>query len=114
MDRYVAALVHGLRTFGKEMTSMKRYVVVLTVLTWLALPLVAAADDQTVPPEANWSATPPARTQVDAGQLMELLVRKGMLTPIDQSGLTQPPVAAPANNLREMDRQHGNAHATAP
>jgi hypothetical protein len=45
---------------------------------------------------------------------MELLVRKGMLTPIDQSELTQSAVAAPANNLREMDRQRGSEYATTP
>lgn len=92
---------------------MKRYVVFLIVLAWLSLPLAAAAD-QTLPPEANWTPTPPAQIQVDAGQLMELLVRKGMLTPVDQSELTQSSVAAPANNPREMDRQRDSEYATAP
>jgi hypothetical protein len=93
---------------------MQRYVVVLMVLSLLSLPLVAGADDQTIPPETKWTPTPPIRTQVDADQLMELLVRKGVLTPTDQSGLTQSPGRVPANDLRETDRQHGSEHATAP
>jgi hypothetical protein len=96
------------------MTPMQRYVVVLLVLTLFSLPLVARADDQTIPPEVNWSATPPTQTKVDAGQLMELLVRKGLLTPLDQNELTQSPVRAPANDTREMDRQHGNEYTTTP
>lgn len=93
---------------------MKRYVVVLMVLTSLSLPLLAGADETVMPPEANWTPTPPARTKVDASQLVELLVRKGVLTPTEQNELTQSPVRAPANGLREMDRQHGSEYATTP
>ena len=93
---------------------MKRYVLALMILMLLALPLIAGADDQTIPPEANWTPTPPASSKVDARELMEVLVRKGLLTPIDQSELTQSPVAIPAKELREMDRQHGSEYATAP
>lgn len=93
---------------------MKRYVLVLMVLTLLSLPLMAGADDQTIPPEANWTPTPPASAKVDARELMEMLVRKGLLTPIDQSKLTQSPVVIPAEKLREMDHLHGSEYATAP
>ncbi len=93
---------------------MQRYIVVLLVLTLFSLPLVARADDQTIPPEANWSVTPPSQTKIDAGQLMEMLVRKGLLTPLDQNALTQSPVSAPANDTRDMDRQHGNEYMTTP
>lgn len=86
---------------------MKRYVVVVMVLTWLVLPLMAGAGDQSIPPEANWTPTPPYRATVDATRLTEMLVRKGLLTPIDQSGLVQSPVGTPTKNLREMDRQDG-------
>jgi hypothetical protein len=83
-------------------------------LASLLLPLVALADDMTMPPEANWSPTPPARPKVDAGQLMELLVRKGVLTPIEQNELTRSEVATPARDPKEMDRQHGIEYATSP
>jgi hypothetical protein len=82
---------------------MKRYVVVLMVLTLLSLPLMAGADDQTIPPEANWTPTPPYGSSVDAKELMEVLVRKGLLVPADQSQLIQSPVAIPTKDLREMD-----------
>lgn len=86
---------------------MKRYVVVLMVLTLLSLPLMAGADDQTIPPEANWTPTPPASSTVNARELMEVLVRKGLLAPIDQSQLTQSPVVITTEDLREMDIKNG-------
>jgi hypothetical protein len=86
---------------------MKRYVLVLMVLTLLSLPLIAGADDQTIPPEANWTPTPPASPTVNARELVEVLVRKGLLAPIDQSQLTQSPVVISTEDLREMDIQDG-------
>jgi hypothetical protein len=86
---------------------MKHYVVVLMVLTLLSLPLMAGADDQTIPPEANWTPTPPASSTVNARELMEVLVRKGLLAPIDQSQLTQSPVVITTEDLREMDIKNG-------
>ena len=52
---------------------MKRYVLILMVLTLLSLPFMAGADDQTIPPEANWTPTPPASSTVNAKELMEVL-----------------------------------------
>jgi hypothetical protein len=86
---------------------MKRYMLVLMVLTLLSLPLMALADDQTIPPEANWTPTPPASPTVNARELVEVLVRKGLLAPIDQSQLTQSPVVISTEDLREMDIQDG-------
>lgn len=86
---------------------MKRYVVALMVLTGLVLPLMAGAGDQNIPPEANWTPTPPYRATVDADQLTEMLVRKGLLTPIDRHGLMQSPVMPAIEYPREMDRQDG-------
>jgi hypothetical protein len=77
------------------------------VLTGLAFPLVAGAGDQSIPPEANWTPTPPYRSAVDAAQLTEMLVRKGILTPIDQRGLMQSPAAPAREYPREMDHQDG-------
>jgi hypothetical protein len=89
------------------MTVMKRYVVALMVLTGLVIPLMAWADDQSIPPEANWTPTPPYRSTVDAAQLTEILVRKGVLTPIDHRGLMQSSVVPAREYPREMDRQDG-------
>jgi hypothetical protein len=86
---------------------MKRFVLVLMVLTLLSLPFMAGADDQTIPPEANWTPTPPASSTVNAKELMEVLVRKGLLAPVDQSQLTQSPVVISTEDLREMDIQNG-------
>jgi hypothetical protein len=93
---------------------MKRVFTVLAVLTALALPMIAVADETVIPPEANWTPTPPARPRVDAVQLMDLLVRKGVLTPVDQAHLTQSGVVTPPAERREMDRQDGLDLATSP
>jgi hypothetical protein len=93
---------------------MRRYVVILMVLTLLSLPLVAGADDTTIPPEANWTPTPPASTKVDAAQLTEMLVRKGLLTPIEHSELTRSSAVKSAEDHRKMDRQDGREYATSP
>lgn len=93
---------------------MKRFVVVVMVLTFLSMPLVAVADETPIPPEANWTPTPPARKSIDAGQLMELLVRKGVLTSIDQSELGQSQVATPTKDLQELDHQNGIEYTSAP
>jgi len=56
----------------------------------LTAPMIAGADDQTIPPEANWTPTPPARQTVDVVQLASLLVEKGMITPREYAQLTHP------------------------
>jgi hypothetical protein len=60
---------------------MKRILVILAIVVSLVVPVVAMADDQTIPPEANWTPTPLARQTVDVNQLASLLVEKGMITP---------------------------------
>ena len=62
----------------------------------LATPLMASADGQTVPPEANGTPTPPARAPVDVHQLTRVLVDKGVITPGEYRQLTQPQASAPA------------------
>jgi hypothetical protein len=44
---------------------MKRKLMVLAMLAVLALPLMVRADETVIPPEANWTPTPPARPTVD-------------------------------------------------
>jgi hypothetical protein len=87
---------------------MKRVITMMAVLAALALPMAAGADDNPIPPEANWTPTPPARSMVDAAQLTDLLVEKGVLTPGDQAHLSRPAVVMPRSERRNMDR-HDNA-----
>jgi hypothetical protein len=75
---------------------MKRYVVVLMVLTLFSLPLVVGAEETVIPPEANWTPTPPARPTVDLVQLVQLLVAKGVITDQEYAQLTQPQMSSPS------------------
>jgi hypothetical protein len=74
---------------------MKRKLMVLAMLTVLALPLLVWADETVIPPEANWTPTPPARQSVDLVQLTQLLVAKGVITDQDYANLTQPRLSSP-------------------
>jgi hypothetical protein len=68
---------------------MKRYILVLLALMLLTVPLVAGADDQGWMP-AEWNPRPPARPTIDLGQLMQLLVIKGVISDQEYVQLTQP------------------------
>lgn len=80
---------------------MKRYGVTFAALALLALPLMAGAQPTTIPPQANWTAYPPAQGAVDATRLLELLVKKEVITPQEAAQLTQPQAAMPARPSRE-------------
>jgi hypothetical protein len=58
---------------------MRRTLILMMLMTCaaLAMPVVATGDDQTIPPEAHWTPTPPARSTVDVNRLVSLLVDKG-------------------------------------
>jgi hypothetical protein len=75
---------------------MRRTLMTLMLFAALAMPVVAVADDQNIPHEANWTPTPPARWTVDTVQLVSLLVEKGMITPQEYAQLTQPQSSAPS------------------
>jgi hypothetical protein len=79
---------------------MRRILLMVMIGAVLAMPMLATADDQTVPPEANWTPTPPARSAVDVNQLASLLVDKGMITPQEYSQLTQPQASSPSQPSR--------------
>ena len=66
----------------------------------LAMSGLAMADDQTRPPEANGTPTPPARSAVDVNQLAGVLVAKGVITPREYTQLTQSQTASPAPHRR--------------
>ena len=74
---------------------MMRYILVLMALMFLAVPLVVGADDQGwMPP--TWNPTPPAQPSIDLGQLMQLLVTKGVISDQEYAQLTQPQSSSPA------------------
>ncbi len=87
---------------------MKRHLVILAALALLAIPLMVRAEDggneSAIPPEMHWTPYPPAGKTVDSEmvQLLDLLVKQGVITPQDQSRLTQPQSATPAGVADEM------------
>jgi hypothetical protein len=90
---------------------MKRYMLVLMALMLLAVPLVVGADDQGWMP-AEWNPTPPARQTIDLGQLMQLLVTKGVISEQEYVQLTQPQPSSAAQpgqaKVRTWDEVYRN------
>jgi hypothetical protein len=76
------------------MMAMKRYGVVLLMITLLALPLMVRAEETVIPPELNWTPTPPARPSVDLVQLVQLLVSKGVISDQEYAQLTTPQMSS--------------------
>jgi hypothetical protein len=79
---------------------MRRIVMLVMLWAALAMPGLAVADDQPIPPEAHRSPTPPARSMVDVNQLTRVLVEKGIITPHEYAQLTRPQAASPAQHRR--------------
>jgi hypothetical protein len=75
---------------------MRRILLMSMMLALLAMPVMATADDQTIPPEANWTPTPPAEQTVDTGRLASLLVEKGMITRQEYAQLPHPQSSSPS------------------
>jgi hypothetical protein len=76
--------------------NFRRWMGALTAIALLAAwPALVRADETRIPPEANWTPTPPARRTVDPVQLAELLKEKGVLTDQDYAHLTLPRLSAP-------------------
>ncbi len=69
---------------------MKKSGAILIVMTLLLLPLWVGADETTIPPEMNWTPTPPARTTIDLVHLAQLLVAKGVISDQEYAQLIQP------------------------
>lgn len=96
---------------------MKRVLVSFAVLALLALPVVVRADDDgesTIPPQMQWTPYPPAREIVDTVQLMELLVKKGVITPLEQAWLTRFHPATPGGESRDMMPGPDASYVTRP
>jgi hypothetical protein len=75
---------------------MRRTLLMLMMFALLAMPVMATADDQTIPPEAHWTPTPPAEQTVDMVRLVSLLVGKGMITTQEYAQLTHPQSSSPS------------------
>ncbi|MGH8065986.1 MAG: hypothetical protein ACRERE_12305 [Candidatus Entotheonellia bacterium] len=75
---------------------MKRSLVIFAALALLALPVIVGAEETRIPPETNWTPTPPAQRTVDPAQLVELLREKGVITTQDYAQLTRPQLSAPS------------------
>jgi hypothetical protein len=73
---------------------MKRYLVIGAMLAMLTMPVMVGAEESTwIPPELNWSPTPPASGLVDASGMTALLANlanRGVITPQEQAQLMQP------------------------
>jgi hypothetical protein len=93
---------------------MKRWLVIAAVLAVLALPLMGWADETPIPPEMHWTPYPPARGIVDAARLTDLLVKKGLMTSVEQSQLTQPSAVSPGSMPRGLDRKEAGDAAISP
>jgi hypothetical protein len=69
----------------------------LTAIALCAVwPALVGAEQTVIPPEANWTPTPPARSTVDLSQLVRLLMEKGMITPKEYTRLTYPQLSSPS------------------
>jgi hypothetical protein len=79
---------------------MRRTVMMVIMCAALATPLVATADDQTIPPEAQWTPTPPARSTVNVHQVASVLVDTGMITPHEYTQLMHPQASSPSPHSR--------------
>ena len=79
---------------------MRRAVMMVIMCAVLSTPMMASADDQTIPPEAHWTPTPPARSTVAVNQVASVLVDSGMITPQALTQLTQPQASSPSPHSR--------------
>jgi hypothetical protein len=53
----------------RAMTQMQRWMAIVAAVAFLAVPgMVSAGDETRIPPEANWSPTPPASGLVEIPQ----------------------------------------------
>jgi hypothetical protein len=79
---------------------MRRTVMLVMLCAALAMPMVARPGDQTIPPEAQWTPTPPTRSGVEVNQLASVLVDTGMISPHESTPLTAPQASSPSPHSR--------------
>ena len=70
--------------------NLSRWMGALTAIAlfaaWSAL---VSAQETVIPPEAHWTATPPASRHIDSRALAELLLEKGVISPQEMARLPQ-------------------------
>lgn len=94
---------------------MRQYLAIFAMLAMLSIPFVAMAGEETViPPEANWTPTPPMPKTVNSARLTELLVEKGVLTPQEQAALQQRQSAMMAGQSQEQGSKPAARLETTP
>jgi len=93
---------------------MRRYLMIATVLTWMAFPMLAGAEGVVIPPAANWTRHPPAQQTIDAAQLTEILVQKGIITRQEAAQLMQPQAFTSGGGGRWMVRGVTTSVLTSP
>jgi len=90
---------------------MRRYFVIGAMLALLTMPVVVSAEGTTwIPPELNWSPTPPASGPVDTSGMTELLANlasRGVITPQEQAQLMQPLVGTSSEQTETMFVDNG-------
>jgi hypothetical protein len=67
----------------RAMTQMQRWMAIVAAVAFLAVPgMVSAGDETRIPPEANWSPTPPASSLVEIpqGQVASMQASRGPLS----------------------------------
>ena len=79
---------------------MRRTVMLLVLCAALATPMVASPGDQTIPPEAEWTPTPPARSTAHGKELASVLVDTGMISGHESTELTHSQVSSPSSHSR--------------
>lgn len=76
---------------------LRRWMGAFTAIAlFAAWPAFVGAQETVIPPEAQWTPTPPARQTVDPGRLAELLRAKGVITGQDYAQLTRSRLSSPA------------------
>lgn len=83
----------------------------------LTLPIIVGADETVISREINWTADPSAREAVDAAKvhlLLQYLLKKGVITPQERSGLAQPQSDMPAGESHEMTPESEASDRTSP
>jgi hypothetical protein len=91
---------------------MKKSGVILIVISLLLLPLWVGADETTIPPEMNWTPTPPARPAIDLVHLAQLLVAKGVISDQEYAQLiqSQSPSTMQSGQARALTRDQAYHH----
>jgi hypothetical protein len=95
---------------------MKRLLVIFAALALLALPVIVGAEETRIPPEANWTPTPPARQTVDLVRLVQLLQAKGVITDQEYVRLAHPQSSSssPQGNGRDWTWGEIDAYQRSP